>query len=138
MGGERVYLGYGNYDEDYCHLCDGKGYMLSFEHIRPSWCAATSADPKGWTPENPSHGQCAVTALVVQDLLGGTLLRTINDGISHYWNRLPTGIEVDLTREQFRGWNPGEIVERDREYVLSFPETAARYELLKELMNESH
>ncbi|WP_434095354.1 YunG family protein [Streptomyces flaveolus] len=28
-------------------------------------------DVSGWSPENPARGQCGVTALVVNDLLGG-------------------------------------------------------------------
>lgn len=100
--------------------------------IFDAWGPATSSDPLGWRPERPAHGQCAVTALVMQDLLGGVLLRTVNEGVSHYWNRLPDGTELDLTRSQFDKWSPDEIVERDREYVLSFPETQRRYDLLKE------
>lgn len=83
-------------------------------------------------PDGVSKGQCAVSALVVQDRFGGVLLRIVNEGESHYWNRLPDGHEVDMTRDQFTTWSPGEIVERDRDYVLSFPDTLARYELLKE------
>src|SRR5215210_2360858 len=45
-------------------------------------------------------------ALVVQDILGGDLILAevhingVKDG-NHYWNRLPGGTEVDLTRDQF-------------------------------------
>lgn len=47
-------------------------------------------------------GQCAVTALVVQDLLGGELVRAqFADGSSHYWNRFPGIGDVDLTRAQY-------------------------------------
>jgi hypothetical protein len=77
--------------------------------IRASWSAA-SCDPVDapWSPENPAKGQCGVTALVVQDHLGGDLLLAevlhadgSRQGV-HYWNRLPDGTEIDLTREQFR------------------------------------
>lgn len=100
-----------------------------------AWCRETSADPEGWTPENPAWGQCAVTALVVQDELGGTLRRAVVNGVSHYWNLLPDGRHLDLTLWQFKRpltYDPdvfGE--EREREYVLSFPDTAKRYELLR-------
>lgn len=103
--------------------------MISWLDLEESWCAETSADPDNWTPENPAWGQCAVTALIVQDHLGGLLLRTCNEGVSHYWNRIG-GIEIDLTRSQFKGWNPDEVVLRDRDYVLGFPKTQRRYELL--------
>lgn len=98
--------------------------------IQYAWCRETSADPERWTEENPAWGQCAVTALLVQDLLGGDLLRSTVDGISHYWNRID-GFDLDLTLRQFGPaiYDASPVV-REREYVLSFPETKARYELL--------
>jgi hypothetical protein len=35
--------------------------------IRASWGRDTADKDDGWTPENPSRGQCDVTSLVVQD-----------------------------------------------------------------------
>jgi hypothetical protein len=56
---------------------------------------------------NPARGQCDITALVVNDLFGGDLMMgEVYLGAEqrgyHWWNRLSTGLEVDLTREQFR------------------------------------
>lgn len=76
--------------------------------VRASW-DATTCDPVDlpWSPDNPSRGQCGVTALVLHDLLGGDLLVAevlFDDGSRqgwHTWNRLPDGTELDLTREQF-------------------------------------
>lgn len=76
--------------------------------IRTSWAADTCdpVDRADWRPDNPARGQCGVTALVLNDLLGGDLVlgevqvageRT---GV-HYWNRFGAGVEVDLTRDQF-------------------------------------
>lgn len=80
--------------------------------LRVSWaadnCSPDDFDRAGWTPENPAWGHCDITALLVNDLLGGDLmLGTVHavDGEQHgyhWWNRLPSGIEIDLTREQFR------------------------------------
>jgi len=94
--------------------------VTSLEHaVRAAWCVWTSdpVDQPGWRAANPASGQCASTALVVQDRLGGVLLIAdvheadgSRQGV-HYWNRLPDGREVDLTREQFRG---GEVVGRPR------------------------
>jgi hypothetical protein len=82
-------------------------------------------------------GQCAVSALVVQDFLGGCLLRCVVNGRSHYLNRLPSGEEVDLTIEQFGPWPvQGPATERRREYVLSFGETAGRYRLLRRRVDD--
>jgi hypothetical protein len=76
--------------------------------IRASWSLETCdpTDVERWTPANPSLGQCAVTALVLHDLLGGELLEAEvrrTDGSQqgfHYWNRL-AGVDIDLTRAQF-------------------------------------
>src|SRR5436190_24005415 len=80
--------------------------------IRESWSLDTSDDPDEWSPDNPARGQCDITSLVVHDLLGGELLAAdvFLDGErveAHMWNRLPSGLEVDLTREQFRR---GEVI----------------------------
>src|SRR5205814_1362867 len=75
--------------------------------IRASWSLDTAEEDDGWTPDNPSRGQCDVTSLVVHDLFGGDVLAAdvFRDGErveAHMWNRLPGGLEVDLTREQFK------------------------------------
>lgn len=105
--------------------------------LRDAWCRETSSDPDNWTPENPAWGQCAVSALIIQDLLGGELLRTTVQGVSHYYNRTENHELLDVTLEQFRSnvglFGPTEV--RTREYVLSFPDTARRYELLKSRVN---
>ena len=106
--------------------------------LEQAWTAETSSDPGNWSPHNPAWGQCAVTALVIQDLFGGDLLRCKINGISHYWNRLPSGVEIDLTRDQFRELRETTPPEpRTREFVLSFPDTVKRYELLKSLLRQS-
>lgn len=84
--------------------------------IRESWSLDTADEDDGWTPENPSRGQCDVTTLVVHDLVGGAVLGAdvYLDGErieGHMWNRLASGIDVDLTRDQFRR---GEVVGEPR------------------------
>lgn len=98
--------------------------------LRRAWWASTSATPEEWSPNNPARGQCAVTALVVQDHYGGRLCRAIVNGEAHYWNVLEDGTEIDLTKDQFDKFAPSEVEFRHRDYVLSFAETRARYELL--------
>lgn len=106
--------------------------------IQQAWCRETSSDPEKWTPENPALGQCAVTALVIQDLLGGILVRAKVNGVSHYWNSLPNGDKIDMTLRQFGDKITFDELpdERSREYVTSFPETVRRYELLKKRVYE--
>ena len=71
--------------------------------LRKAWCAETCAPSvrRFWDKDNPAWGQCAVTALLVQDFFGGSLLRyeVYNYG-SHYCN-LVEGTKIDLTRSQF-------------------------------------
>jgi hypothetical protein len=96
-----------------------------------AWSREASADPACWTEANPAWGQCAVSALVVQDYLGGSILRGEVGVTSHYWNLLPSGEEIDLTRDQFGSAVQIENVEpRTREHVLSHPDTERRYRRL--------
>ena len=53
-----------------------------------------------WLPDNPTRGQCNVTALVVRDYLGGEILKTPVENDWHFYNRVD-GIVYDLTAEQF-------------------------------------
>lgn len=70
-------------------------------------CSPDDLERAGWSGDNPAWGHCDITALVVNDLFGGALvvgevhLRGEQQGF-HWWNRLPDGSEVDLTRSQFR------------------------------------
>ena len=102
------------------------------------WDAQTSSDPDNWEPdENPAWGQCAVTALVVQDHLGGEILRASLEDVagysrlrSHYWNELPSGDQIDFTQSQFSVDAYKAIPEgspSSREYLLSNEDTKRRY-----------
>jgi GNAT superfamily N-acetyltransferase len=105
--------------------------------IRASWGRDTSDDPDEWSEDNPARGQCAVTALAVRDLLGGEILiaGVVRDGRRvdrHAWNRLPSGLALDLTREQFRN---GEQLEEPQPGEPQHVERG-RYELLARRMRE--
>jgi hypothetical protein len=108
--------------------------------LRVAWSRETSTSSDEWSDSNPALGQCAVTALIVQDTMGGQLLRSTVDGVSHYWNRLPSGEVIDLTFEQF---GPDAEIDclpelRSRDYVLSFPDTARRYGALRRRLRMLH
>ncbi|MFJ2176251.1 hypothetical protein ACIQVO_17305 [Streptomyces sp. NPDC101062] len=114
--------------------------LTDIEHaVRSSWSAETCTPEfrARWTPDNPARDQCGVTAMVLNDLLGGELIRgeVHVDGERtdyHWWNRLGMGIEIDLTREQFR---PEEIVTGGtvvpRPPVTEWRRLVAEYELLR-------
>jgi hypothetical protein len=113
--------------------------MNIFEKIREAWGTDTCAPGASF---GGPVGQCAVTALVVQDIFGGELVRADVPGFgSHYWNRLPGMGDIDVTREQFPTDLPlpvGVIVPRSRllegSRALS-ARTPERYRLLKERCN---
>ncbi|UKY48552.1 YunG family protein [Streptomyces inhibens] len=104
-----------------------------------SWAADTCSpdDRPLWHPGNPARGQCGITALVVHDLLGGDLV--LGDAFAygqprgyHWWNRLSTGAELDLTREQFgpeETVSPGRVVPRPAGPPARY---RAEYELLRD------
>lgn len=112
----------------------------AFAELLPRLCdRETSADPDGWTPQNPLWGHCAVASLAAQDRFGGALLRASLEKFpkwaqmrSHYWNRFMHGAQRDFTKPQF-GDDPPEGLEageRTRAYVLSHHLTLERYKLL--------
>ncbi|MEW2252800.1 hypothetical protein ACFW6K_07035 [Streptomyces sp. NPDC058733] len=108
--------------------------------VRSSWSADTCTPEfrSSWTEDNPARDQCGVTAMVLNDLLGGELIRgevhVAGERVDyHWWNRLGDGIEVDLTREQFR---PEEVVTEGivipRPPVTEWRRLREEYELLRE------
>jgi hypothetical protein len=81
------------------------------EALRAAWAADTCSPDDiaraAWSPDNPAWGHCDITALIVNDLFGGDLMvaEVYSDGQQHgfhWWNRLSSGVEIDMTREQFR------------------------------------
>jgi hypothetical protein len=106
--------------------------------LRASWAADTCSPDDvaraGWSEENPAWGHCDITALVVNDIFGGDLVvgEVYAGGERHgyhWWNRLDGGLDIDLTREQFRDGQsvvqarvvkrpPGPPPRRNAEYLL--------------------
>jgi hypothetical protein len=115
--------------------CDDRDAL--FAAIARAWSKETSMEPSRWSEENRAWGQCAVTALVVQDFLGGDLVRGQIHDASHYWNRIASGEEVDLTASQFSiSPNLTNVTLRNREVVLENDHTRARYEKLLAMVKE--
>ncbi|MGN7398584.1 YunG family protein [Cytobacillus praedii] len=63
-----------------------------------SWSIQSSSK---WTEDNPAKGQCGVTALVVNDIFGGEILKTKLSGGWHFYNSID-GKRYDFTKSQFR------------------------------------
>lgn len=103
------------------------------------WGADTAVDPDAWTPERPSTGHCAVTAMLVAEYTDATtILRVVMpDGQSHYYNAMPDGTEVDLTRDQFDAFTPVTEPEvRTFLYLTSSEKTVERWECLRNRLGE--
>jgi hypothetical protein len=96
-----------------------------YGRLRRSWSIETG---RHWKIDNPAAGQCGVTALVVNDTLGGSILKTDVNGAWHFYN-VVDGRRVDFTMSQFSGPIFYDDISSDREEALldCSPE---QYELL--------
>ncbi|MGE7675727.1 YunG family protein [Lysinibacillus sp. NPDC094403] len=65
--------------------------------LKKSWSIQSSSK---WSIDTPAKGQCGVTALVVNDILGGKIYKTWLDEGWHFYNNLD-GDRKDFTQEQF-------------------------------------
>ncbi len=54
-----------------------------------------------WSPDNPTAGQCAITALLVYEAYGYDIYEVKVNRSRHFFNKTPSGEIVDLTAEQF-------------------------------------
>lgn len=73
--------------------------------IMRAWSEKTCHKPGQYTEENRARGQCAPTALAVQDLLGGEIATCKVGRERHYFNMVPPDKHpmgyVDLTAQQY-------------------------------------
>ena len=96
------------------------------EKLRSAWSTETSSK---WRPDNLACGQCSVTALVLQDLLGGDILKTSVEGQWHFYNSVD-GQRLDLTDTQFE--QPLEYQDLPSNRSEALEDTSAQqYEILK-------
>ena len=106
-----------------------------YEVLRKCWCDETCPPRmrEKWTRENPSLGQCSITAFLVQDYFGGEVYGILRNGGNYHCYNVIGGVVFDLTSEQFG--------EEKLDYTNAFPqcrkehfskaEKRERYELLK-------
>lgn len=105
------------------------------------WCKDTAypSCQNDYNQENdPTHGQCAITAILVHDMFGGTIHRVrVSGGGTHYFNQI-NGHYIDLTSDQFDLYHiplKYDINEQiAREYCGKNPDTLKRYKLLVKLI----
>ena len=59
------------------------------EQVRAALLASWSLETSGkWLADNPARGQCNVTALLVNELFGGEILKTPLPEGDHFYNRI--------------------------------------------------
>ncbi len=112
-----------------------------FELLLKIWSADTCAPRmrSDWKPENPTLGQCSVTAFLMQDRFGGEVKGiTLEDGSIHCFN-IVDGAVFDLTSAQFgdRALAYGEAKEQSRDVHFAKEEKRLRYESLRKALAEA-
>jgi hypothetical protein len=106
------------------------------KYFQRHWSKETSYS-KTWHPNRPSVGQCAITSLVIQEIMGGDIAKTSVNGLSHYFNIIDGNV-YDFTRDQFDDevqYEEFGIIERER--ILSSTDTRKRHDIFRSsLMKE--
>ena len=115
-----------------------------FDNLLNVWCKETTypACQRDYDLyDDPTLGQCAITATLVHDLFGGTIHKIFLDGGgTHYFNKI-NGKYIDLTSDQFTQFNipinyePN--VEVPRDYCGKNANTMQRSNLLIELLTNN-
>ena len=106
-----------------------------YDLLRTIWAADTCAPRMRdkWRADNPTFGQCSVTAFLMQDLFGGRVLGVPREGGTFHCFNDVDGCVFDLTSEQFMGeaLDYDHCPEQSREIHFARAEKKERYELLK-------
>ena len=107
-----------------------------YDLLRTLWSADTCAPRmrENWRADNPTLGQCSITAFLMQDLYGGKVYGVpLGDGNFHCFNAVD-GRVFDLTSEQFgdRALDYDHCPEQQRERHFAKAEKRARYEALRD------
>ncbi len=112
-------------------------YRMLLKLWGPETCAPRMrAD---WTPQNPTLGQCSITAFLLQDHFGGQVFGVpLEDGNFHCFNVVGSCV-FDLTSEQFgdRQLNYADCPEQFRRVHFAREEKRQRYELLKRKLDQA-
>jgi hypothetical protein len=136
------YFNFG-YDERGCHLsCKDKWLNLS-DVIKSRLAGCVGPDTAVDYEQNEFSdiiwtGQCVPVSLIVNDELGGEIMRSVlPNGESHYWNKVE-GIEIDLTIDQYPLYDTSQVHPADskpkaRDYLLSNSDVKYRYDILRAL-----
>lgn len=111
-----------------------------YDALLQIWSAESCAPRlrEKWSPQNPTHGQCSITAFLVQDLFGGKVCGILRPGGNYHCYNVIGDRKFDLTSEQFGDeilcyeGNP----EQQREVHFAKEEKRLRYEALKKALSQ--
>ncbi len=131
-------MAYRFYGWERADITDGRGLTPRdyYDLLCAVWSVETCAPRmrEDWSPENPTLGQCSITAFLMQDIYGGKVYGVpLEDGNFHCFNAVGSCV-FDLTSEQFgETWlNYENCPEQFRAIHFAKEEKRQRYELLKE------
>lgn len=99
------------------------------------WCADTCAPRmrEEWSADNPTLGQCSITAFLMQDIFGGKVYGILRPGGNYHCFNVVGDCVFDLTSEQFgdETLDYEDCPEQFREVHFAKEEKRLRYEYLR-------
>ena len=114
--------------------------QVLYDVLSGIWCADTCAPRmrNEWSRENPTLGQCSITAFLVQDIFGGKVYGILRHGGNYHCYNVVGNAVFDLTSEQFGDevLDYSDNPEQSREVHFAKEEKRLRYEYLKARLKE--
>lgn len=85
---------------EYKGITDPRSLYDALSHI---WCECTCAPRlrENWSSDNPTLGQCSITAFLAQDIFGGEVRGILRPGGNYHCYNVIGDCVFDLTSEQF-------------------------------------
>lgn len=100
--------------------------------VRASWSAETTDE---WHPDDPARHQCGVSALVIQDYLGGRVVMNVFGSRTVWFNELADGTEL-FTRDHSGERVYRENLARTRAQMMLHQDMFRRYAVLADRVAE--
>lgn len=133
---------YGFYGWETADIKDKSGLTPRdyYDILLKIWCVDTCAPRlrKEWSEQNPTLGQCSITAFLMQDIFGGRVYGILRPGGNYHCFNVVGDCVFDLTSEQFQGeaLDYGDCQEQLRETHFAKEEKRLRYEYLRNRLTE--
>ena len=112
-----------------------------YDILRTIWCVDTCAPRmrNEWSADNPTLGQCSITAFLMQDIYGGKVRGILRDGGNYHCFNDVDGCVFDLTSEQFGGeeLDYSDCTVQERAVHFAKAEKERRYEYLRTMLEKA-